>query len=375
MTELPKIVLQRLASAVPGEHPPADLLAAFAEHSLLGAERERLLAHLAGCEPCRAVLWCAMPENEVAPELAAGVVSSGWRWSSASAWRWVGVAAAIVVIGGAAVLFRGGPGPAGKEVASASQAPVIAQNRDAQALARKEAAPAPAAPAPSAEARLDVRNAPPKTAPQPRQQAKLEAKDVAPKGVPAPQEPASANEIASGTLAKSTDEVAAAGGRSSAAAASIAAAPAAKVAAPSGNPVPASTSGAEVMIASNVPVRAMGKKKLAPPTRWMLSSEGALLRSTDVGKNWQTVPFTGSVIFHAVAVVGTNVWVGGQAGALYYSPDDGSQWQRLSPSAAGEALRDDISSLAFHDGQHGSLTTVGGQTWTTSDGGLTWQKQ
>jgi len=373
VTELPKIVLQRLASAVPGEHPPADLLAAFVERSLSGAERERLLAHLAACEHCRAVLWCAMPESEAAPEVVAGVASGGWRWSSA--WRWVGVAAAVVVVGGAAVLFRGGPGPAGQEVASAPQAPVIAQNRDAQALARKEAAPAPAVPAPSAEARLDARNAPPKTAPQPRLQAKLEAKNVASKGAPAPQEPASANEIASGTLAKSTDQVAAAGARSSVADANIAAAPAAKVAAPSANPVPASTSDAEVMIASNVPVRAMGKKKLAPPTRWMLSPEGALLRSTDVGKNWQTVPFTGSVIFHAVAVVGTNVWVGGQAGALYYSPDDGSQWQRLSPSAAGKALGDDISSLVFHDGQHGSLTTVGGQTWTTSDSGNSWQKQ
>ena len=129
------------------------------------------------------------------------------------------------------------------------------------------------------------------------------------------------------------------------------------------------------MIASNVPVRAMGKKKLAPPTRWMLSPEGALLRSTDVGKNWQTVPFSGSVIFHAVAVVGTNVWVGGQAGALYYSPDDGSQWQRLSPSADDAALAQDITALTFSDAQHGSLTTAGGQTWTTSDGGLTWQKQ
>jgi hypothetical protein len=376
VTELPKIVLQRLASAVPGEHPPADLLAAFAEHSLQGAERERLLAHLAACEHCCAVLWCAMPENEAAPEVVAGVASSGWAWSSA--WRWVGVAAAVVVIGGAAVLFRGGPGPAGEEVASAPQAPVIAQNRDAQALARKEAARAPAAPvpAPSAEARLEVRNVPPKAAPQPRLQAKLEAKDAAPKGAPAAQEPPSANEIASGTLAKSTDQVAAAGARSSSSAAGIAAAaPAAKVAAASANPVPASTSDAEVMIASNVPVRAMGKKKLAPPTRWMLSPEGTLLRSTDLGKNWQAVPFTGSVTFHAVAVVGTNVWVGGQAGALYYSPDDGSQWQRLSPSAAGEALRGDISSLAFRDGQHGSLTTTGGQTWTTSDSGLTWQKQ
>jgi photosystem II stability/assembly factor-like uncharacterized protein len=128
------------------------------------------------------------------------------------------------------------------------------------------------------------------------------------------------------------------------------------------------------MIASNIPARSIGKKKLAPPTRWMLSPEGALLRSTDAGKNWQTVPFTSVVVFRAIAVVGPKVWVGGQGGALYYSPDDGNQWTRLLP-AAGVILNDDISKLAFHDALHGSLTTAAGQTWTTSDGGHSWQKR
>jgi hypothetical protein len=370
VTELPKIVLQQLASAAPGEHPPADVLAAFAEHNLPGAERERLLAHLAGCEHCRAVLWFAMPEREAAPEAAAGVASRAWTWSLA--WRWAGVAAVVVVVAGAAVLFRGGPGPAGQQAASAPQAPVIAQNRDEQPLAKEEASPAPV---PSAEARLSARKARPKTAPEPRLQAKLEAKDVAPKAAPAPQQPASANRIASGMQANSTDQIAAIGGVSSAAAARVAAAPGAKVAAPSPGPGPASASEPGVMIASNIPVRAMGKKKLAPPTRWMLSAQGALLRSTDAGENWQTVPFTESVAFHAVAVFGPNVWVGGQGGALYYSPDDGNRWQRLSPSSDGAALTEDITALSFSDAQHGNLTTASGQSWTTSNGGLAWQKR
>jgi photosystem II stability/assembly factor-like uncharacterized protein len=67
--------------------------------------------------------------------------------------------------------------------------------------------------------------------------------------------------------------------------------------------------------------------------------------------------------------------VGGQGGALYYSADDGSQWQRLSPSADGVTLTEDITALNFQDGQHGNLTTSSGQSWTTSDGGRTWQKQ
>ena len=115
MSELPKFVLQRLASsAVPAEHPGADLLAAFAEQSLSATERENLLVHLAGCEQCRAVVWCALPESEASQVVTA--VVGGRSWSSA--WRWVGVAAGIVVIAGVAVLFRGGPGPAAERAAA-----------------------------------------------------------------------------------------------------------------------------------------------------------------------------------------------------------------------------------------------------------------
>ncbi|HKW67012.1 MAG TPA: YCF48-related protein, partial [Terriglobales bacterium] len=138
---------------------------------------------------------------------------------------------------------------------------------------------------------------------------------------------------------------------------------------------PASTAQAGVMVASNMLARAEGKKKLAPPTRWMLSKDGALLRSTDAGKNWQAVPFAGNVTFRAIAVIGPKVWVAGQGGALYYSPDDGNQWQSLTPSANGAALTEDITGLTFSDAQHGNLTTASGQTWTTSDGGRSWQKQ
>jgi photosystem II stability/assembly factor-like uncharacterized protein len=197
------------------------------------------------------------------------------------------------------------------------------------------------------------------------------------KAAPVSRELESANEVAAERmLAKSADEVAPAPS-----------APAPAPAPPSANAVsvasgalaakaaPASTAQAGVMVASNLPARAEGKKKLAPPTRWMLSNHGDLLRSTDAGKNWQAVPFAGNVTFRAVAVIGPNVWVGGRGGALYYSPDDGNQWQGLTPLADGAALSEDITVLTFSDAQHGSLSTASGQTWTTSDGGRSWQKQ
>ena len=365
MSELPKIVLQRLrASAIQGEHPSADLLAAFAEQGLAGAEREKLLAHLAACEQCREVVWFAMPEGEAEMQV---VVRGGRNWIWSSSWRWAGIAAGIVVIAGVAILFRGGPGPAGEKVASAPQPPAAALKRDTQAFDIK-------VPAPSREANLEARNALPKTATGER----LQAKDMRRKAMPLSGESVAANKIA----AQSTPDRLA-DGSSGNTAELAASAPAASTVAPAPNATaslaaktaPASAAEPGVMIASNTAARALGKKKLAPPTRWMLSADGALLRSTDAGKNWQMVPFEGNVIFHAVAVVGPRVWVGGQGGALYYSSDDGSQWQRLTPSAAGVALSEDITNLAFQDALHGSLTTAGSQSWTTSDGGHSWQKQ
>src|SRR5690242_21379710 len=63
------------------------------------------------------------------------------------------------VLAGVAVLFRGGPGPAGERVASAPKPAVINQKRDTPAVFDKESAPAPAP-----EARLDLRTAPAKVA-------------------------------------------------------------------------------------------------------------------------------------------------------------------------------------------------------------------
>ena len=374
MLELPKSVLQRLrASAAPGEHPGADLLAAFAEQGLPSTEREQLLAHLANCEPCRAILWYALPERESEQTVVAP--GRGWSWSGA--WRWAGVAAGIVVLAGVAMLFRGGPGPVGEKTASTPPAPVVAQKNEAAVPKAKEPASAP-----SPETRLQARNAPARAVTGARFDKQAVARpesgvvggvNQVPQKLPASAE-TTANKVATlDDLAKSSDQVAL---KDEPQAAAAAPAPLAGTAAGSAaKAAPASTAAPGVMIASNINARDMGKKKLAPPTRWMLSPAGALLRSTDAGTNWQTVPFTGNVVFRAVAVVGSRVWVGGKGGALYYSSDDGSQWQRLQVASGGVALSDDISSLTFRDSQHGSLTTAAGQSWTTSDAGQSWQKQ
>ena len=142
--------------------------------------------------------------------------------------------------------------------------------------------------------------------------------------------------------------------------------------------------------------------------RWSISATGRLQRSFDQGSTWQDVDvdansaatstspesFTktsrakekdtdkkalkGGVAaptFRVVTALGSEVWAGGSAGALYHSADAGSHWTRVLPSAAGTNLSGDIVGLEFSDPQRGRITTATREIWTTSDDGQTWQKQ
>jgi photosystem II stability/assembly factor-like uncharacterized protein len=44
------------------------------------------------------------------------------------------------------------------------------------------------------------------------------------------------------------------------------------------------------------------------------------------------------------------------------------------PQANGKSLVAGIAGIKFSDAQNGKVTTVSGETWTTSDAGKTWQK-
>jgi len=144
------------------------------------------------------------------------------------------------------------------------------------------------------------------------------------------------------------------------------------------------------------------------PPRWTINASGALQRSVDQGKSWQTVDVNANAnavvganfsaaaatsrakvkeadkvlkrelatpTFRAVAATGSDVWAGGSGGALYHSADAGDHWSRVFPAAAGASLTGDIISLEFADIQHGRASTSTSEVWITTDGGQTWQKQ
>jgi hypothetical protein len=144
--------------------------------------------------------------------------------------------------------------------------------------------------------------------------------------------------------------------------------------------------------------------------RWTINSSGGLQRSFDQGKTWQDVDVNANPapaasattlevvaktarakenppekkslkaafavpVFRAVAAIGAEVWAGGAGGALYHSLDAGSHWTHVIPESDGATLTGDIVSLEFPDAQRGRITTSTAESWTTGDGGQTWQKQ
>jgi hypothetical protein len=157
-------------------------------------------------------------------------------------------------------------------------------------------------------------------------------------------------------------------------------------------------------------VRNLAQLSAPAPARvpqWTITSAGSLARSFDQGKTWQDVDVNAPAasatnleaaaktarakespvekkslravwaapVFRAVAAIGAEVWAGGSGGALYHSLDTGNHWTRVIPESGGATLTADIVSLEFADAQHGKITASTAETWTTSDGGQTWQKQ
>ncbi len=99
MQNVPKIVRERLKAAnvnLPSaEHPDADVLTAFAEHSLPGRERDGVLEHLARCGDCREIVALSLPAVEIA-ETVVRPAARGWlTWPVL---RWGFAAAGVVAI-------------------------------------------------------------------------------------------------------------------------------------------------------------------------------------------------------------------------------------------------------------------------------------
>jgi photosystem II stability/assembly factor-like uncharacterized protein len=108
--------------------------------------------------------------------------------------------------------------------------------------------------------------------------------------------------------------------------------------------------------------------------QWRIGPNGHLERSL-AANQWTRVLDDQPVIFHAVAVMGGDVWAGGNGGALFHSSDGGEHWSKVSLAANSKVETGAIVSIRFDDPQHGIVASDSGTRWATTDGGITWTKQ
>ena len=411
MSELPKSVLQRLKSQqIAQEHPDPDLLSAFAENTLRGDERERMLAHLALCEQCRDIVALSRPDEQAQP---AAVLLPWYRRPQTFAWSAV---AATLVVGSALILnYREGthqyaPTQGYVERTDAARPAATAEGA---AATKTDNAATQAAPAPAANdkiALLEPKQIENQNALKQSENQKKMMRQGSGGGIggQVPSKNVEKNAIAGGAassnyvvIAPPTEKADSINKdireeRDQASAMKTAPAAAAPPPAPSAN---IATTGARttaqaetVEVQSEAPAvggvapsrhasldSAMAKARpAAKPAvassaiRWTVSNDGQLQRSTDSGRTWQTAPTfpAKDVVIRTVATVGNYVWVGGASAALFHSSDNGQTWTRQTlPGTTGTVIY-----LRFIDAQHGTARCDDGTAWSTADGGLHWSK-
>jgi Putative zinc-finger len=413
MEKIPQIVRERLkAGAAGGGHPDANVLTAFAERLLPDAERAGVFAHLAACDDCREIVALALP----APENV-GAASSAVRrnWATWPVFRRGFAAAGVALIVVGAVQFERRQSEHSEAVArQVAPAPVSANVKDESpsqtASAVPAATPHPALIANEKLAKKDRRKLPPGES-RLMERDKLQRQgiariDASPAAAAAKQTSANAPPppAVSQTVEVQTQNQAL---ETENADSAVAQAPSANHAAEQlfgYNAGPLSR--AKAADVQPAPARAAGAALAA--ARWSITPVGGLQRSLDQGKTWQDVDVNASsvgsgvpalggpvnavakqnsmhgamlkavatpVFFRAVTAAGSEVWAGGSNAALFHSIDRGDHWTRVLPSYSGVVLTGDVLGVEFPDPQHGSVTTSTPESWVTSDGGQSWQKQ
>ena len=430
MTEVPKIVQYRLRAHGAGRlaeqsHPDADLLAGFAEQALSQPERERVLGHLALCADCRGVVVLALPVAEPAAARAASEAlgaeaetastpisdkprRSWFAWADMRSFnlRWAALTAGVAVTLFAVYIglgHRGNPARLGAPQTATSAGP-SAPAEIASELPPQNSLEANAA---KAQAQPETTAAQPGTAKEKAEassggiQSALAKKHAlgqpgalaanirgAQSAAPDQQMPAAlAGNLPSSAPPSATQAVEVSAATSEVATASSNTDEMARRRAPSVEkakpPVDEIVAGKTAVAAAHAPMplqangafatsSALPAATLKQGTIWMIAA-GVLKRSLDGGRSWQIV-LEGEHPWLCYAAHGQEVWAGGQAGALRHSNDGGASWTSIAVIAHGQPLDSDVIQIDVPYPKI-ALTTANHETWSSSDGGKTWEKK
>ena len=103
-------------------------------------------------------------------------------------------------------------------------------------------------------------------------------------------------------------------------------------------------------------------------TRWRVGARGRVERSTDGGAGWEPQRSGTTADLTAGAAPSSSVaWLVGAAGTVLLTTD-GETWQRLS-----FPVSTDLTTVVAPDARNATVTAADGRTFTTRDGGSTWQ--
>ena len=408
MTEVPKIVYDRLRAALPEQaHPDADLLTAFAEQALSAAEREGVLQHLALCEDCRDVVALALPAADITPPQTAdenGVRTTVSQAGSRAprklslAWptlRWAALAAGAVVAAAVLLVHPGklnqatppsvnqqvataAPPASSPKIASSSVplSPIATSPTDHSAFLAKTDEAQPKSelqrskklkagqvvmPSPQAESgrlladyKKDSGQADKLSAPADRarafdydarsSQAATEALEVSGAAAAVSTEPSAENALVAQNETPRND------------------APAIEKAKPAlqemeGNEEQKAQAAAVPGPAKSLARNVMSTAKLASPASptqahnvtWAITG-GVLHRSLDSGQSWQDALHADHPLL-CYASRDEDVWAGGQAGTLFHSANSGVTWAQVQPSVKARQLSSDITHIEVRNNE------------------------
>jgi len=308
-------ILRRAMRAEPGPATPecadAESLAAYSDRSLAMAHRERLEAHFADCMRCQMLLADIARADESA---------RGARAESAVPWyrKWRVAIPAFAAVA-AVVIFVAMRRPVNEEAPPTDQIAAIAKNEAPRAdFAAEEPASAPAAPAPPTAA--------------------LASNAIAmnePKTVTAPRAEAFGGSLL-GRMAASG--AAPAGGSAGAMTAKAAA--------------PQAAAGAnEALMTGSV--------------TWIIGQNGMVQRRDADGLHIQHSGVSADLVA-ASAPSATVCWIVGRSGTIIRTTD-GENWELIrGPST------DNLTAVSASSAKYATITTAGGQSFMTFDGGASW---
>jgi hypothetical protein len=429
MTEVPKIVYDRLRAARPDRaHPDADLLTAFAEQTLSATERDGMFEHLALCGDCREVIALALPAAEIAATPIAAEAEAGrttripakaersWPKFGWPSLRWAALAAGVAVVA-SVLLVR--PGKLNQAMLPSAKRPVATTAPPAASGAQiaSSLVPMPIAPSP-----MDQLAASATDEARPKPEMQLSRKLKAGQIVTPAHRAESAMLLADNKTAKATTlSTAPSAGdfafdastrRGATETVEVAAAPPAETSEPS--------AGGALMARSDAPAiekakpalqsaeaqgaeaderqktetavgpglakaqgrNAMSAAKLAPTTSqalpphnvtWTITG-GVLQRSLDSGQSWQDALRPNHSLL-CYASRDEDIWTGGQAGMLFHSANHGATWVQVQPSIKARQLSADITHIDVSDPAEIVVSTSNNEIWSSADGGKTWENK